>query len=118
MSGRRSIAVSLKIKHDGISILGPGKIDLLERIDRLGSISAAARDMGMSYRRAWLLVSHLKESFGKPVVETSHGGKSGGGARLTPLGAKILDLYRVMEDKARQATTAEVAELERLLADN
>lgn len=117
MSGRKTIAVSLKIKHDGISILGPGKIDLLERIDRLGSISAAARDMGMSYRRAWLLVSHLKESFGAPAVETSHGGRQGGGARLTPLGVKILDLYRNMEDKAREAGAAEIAEMERLLPD-
>lgn len=116
MSARKSIVVSLKIKHDGISILGPGKIDLLERIDRLGSISAAARDMGMSYRRAWLLVSHLKDSFGRPVIETSHGGHRGGGARLTPLGREILDLYRVMETKACAAAATEIDSLECLLA--
>jgi len=81
--------------------LGPGKADLLTAIDQTGSISAAARQMGMSYRRAWLLVHTMNECFKSPVVEAVKGGKDGGGARLTNLGSEVLSRYREL---ARQAS--------------
>jgi molybdate transport system regulatory protein len=76
--------------------LGPGKADLLEAVDRTGSISAAARAMGMSYARAWRLLSELNGGFG-PVVETRRGGGEGGGAALTDKGRAVLDAYRGLQ---------------------
>ena len=74
--------------------LGPGKVDLLEEIDRSGSISKAARELGLSYRRAWTLVDTMNKSFKSSLVEGSAGGKKGGGAHLTPLGKKMAKVYR------------------------
>jgi len=95
--------------------IGPGKADLLEAIGRTGSISAAGREMGMSYRRAWLLVEAINASFKRPLVQTATGGQSGGGASLTPLGEKALALYRTLELKADQGVALELAGLEALL---
>jgi molybdate transport system regulatory protein len=81
---------------DGCSI-GPGKIALLEWIDRTGSLSAAGRSLGMSYRRAWLLLHSVNDSFADPSVTFSVGGKDGGGARLTPFGRKLIANYRDFE---------------------
>jgi molybdate transport system regulatory protein len=81
---------------DGRSI-GPGKIALLEWIDRTGSLSAAGRSVGMSYRRAWLLLHSVNDSFTEPSVEFSVGGKDGGGARLTAFGRKLIANYRQFE---------------------
>lgn len=75
-------------------VLGPGKIELLEAIDRSGSISGAARAMGMSYRRAWLLADALNRMFGRAVVSTSPGGAGGGGAEVTAFGRTIATAYR------------------------
>jgi len=83
--------------------LGPGKVDLLEAIDRSGSISKAARELGLSYRRAWNLVDTMNKSFKSSLVEGSAGGKKGGGAHLTPLGKKIAKTYRTMESKVEAA---------------
>ena len=83
--------------------LGPGKVDLLEEIDRSGSISKAARELGLSYRRAWTLVDIMNKSFKSYLVEGSAGGKKGGGAQLTPLGKKMIKTYRAMESKAESA---------------
>jgi molybdate transport system regulatory protein len=87
--------------------VGPGKIALLEGIRRSGSLSQAARDLGMSYRRAWQLLASLNESFREPVAVTATGGAGGGGARLTPFGKKLVELYRAFEQdtQARAATT-------------
>ena len=79
-------SLSLRINLDPAGRIGPGKIDLLEEIDACGSISAAARTMNMSYKRAWDLVEELNRLFGKPVVATQAGGRRGGGATLTPAG--------------------------------
>jgi molybdate transport system regulatory protein len=79
--------------------LGPGKIRLLELIGETGSISAAARGMEMSYRRAWLLVGELNAIFGAPVAEAATGGSGGGGAVLTPLGKHIVKTYRGLEQR-------------------
>lgn len=82
---------------------GPGKAALLESIKATGSISAAGRSIGMSYKRAWYLVETMNGHFGTPLVEATKGGRSGGGARLTPLGIEVLAAYREMQaltDKA------------------
>ena len=78
----------LRIRRGDDIAVGPGKIDLLEAIDAAGSITAAARSLGMSYRRAWLLVDTMNRCFRTPVVDAEAGGKRGGGARLTRLGAR------------------------------
>ncbi len=83
--------------------LGPGKADLLEAIDRTGSISAGARALGLSYRRAWDLVDTMNQCFKQPLVERVKGGKGGGGAKLTAEGRHNLKLYREMETKALKA---------------
>jgi molybdate transport system regulatory protein len=96
--------------------MGPGKADLLRAIDAAGSISAAARDLGMSYRRAWLLVDTMNQSFKAPVVETLTGGQKGGGARVTELGHEVLDRYLTMEAKAMASVQKEMTEFIRLMA--
>lgn len=89
--------------------MGPGKADLLEAIDRAGSISAAGRDLGMSYRRAWLLVDEMNRCWAERLVETSAGGGANAGARLTDCGRQVLGLYRTLEaelDAASQTGAA------------
>ncbi|MET0308703.1 MAG: LysR family transcriptional regulator [Sphingomonas sp.] len=98
--------------------MGPGKADLLEAIDRTGSISAAGRALGMSYRRAWLLVDEMNRCFSEKLVETRAGGGRERGAQLTASGRAILGAYRDLE--ARAAALAEgqsYQELTRLLRD-
>ena len=95
--------------------LGPGKVALLEAIDATGSISAAARSMGMSYRRAWLLLDTMNDMFATPVAETAQGGTRGGGALLTSFGREVIARYRSMESMVRQATQDDLAFLERHL---
>jgi molybdate transport system regulatory protein len=94
--------------------LGPGRAELLEHIRDLGSIAAASRAMGMSYRRAWMLVDATSREFGAPVVDAAPGGARGGNATLTELGATILKLYRSIEAKAAQAASPELAALHTL----
>lgn len=105
----------LRLKDGPTLVLGPGRIDLLEGIQRSGSISAAARAMGMSYRRAWLLVEALNLSFRTPLVESIAGGQRGGGAHLTDAGKRVVSLYRQMEEETRRAVAAAQTELEALL---
>ncbi len=87
----------IRIDFSGTCSLGPGKISLLEGIERTGSLSAAARTLGMSYRRGWLLLHSTNEGFTQPVVELSVGGKDGGGARLTDFGKRLVADYRTFE---------------------
>ena len=91
--------------------MGPGKADLLEAIDRAGSISGAARDMGMSYKRAWDLVETMNRCFRQPLVATATGGSHGGGAHVTDFGHDVLRRYRDMECKANDCVTEELREL-------
>lgn len=77
--------------------LGPGKVDLMEQIEELGSIAAAGRALGMSYRRAWALVEETNALFGLLLIEKQHGGKAGGGAHLTSLGKNVVTYYRELE---------------------
>jgi len=79
------------------SYVGPGKIDLLEAIRDCGSLSQAARDMGMSYRRAWLLIDSFKAAFREPVTLATTGGKGGGGVALTKFGEELVERYRALE---------------------
>jgi molybdate transport system regulatory protein len=96
-------------------ILGPGKVDLIEAIDRSGSISAAARTMGMSYRRAWLLVDALNHMFNRPLVVAASGGSHGGGAKVTDFGRDVAAAYRRIEERTRSAILEELAPLDRAL---
>jgi len=93
--------------------IGPGRADLLEFIDSTGSISAAGKAMGMSYKRAWGLVQALNDGFGQPLVESSRGGAEQGGARLTEAGRFVLERYRAMQKKTRLAIADDVAALRR-----
>jgi molybdate transport system regulatory protein len=89
--------------------IGPGKAALLEAIRETGSISAAARALGMAYRHAWELVDDLNACFATAVVETAAGGRRGGGARLTPFGAELLERFREMEAAAEAAIAPALA---------
>ncbi|MBS9721282.1 LysR family transcriptional regulator [Tianweitania sp. BSSL-BM11] len=109
-------SLSLRIKLDPAGHIGSGKIDLLERIAASGSISAAAREMGMSYKRAWDLVEEMKRMFGRPVVETQSGGRQGGGARLTPMGDMLVSRYRAAEQAAVLATHVHIDALQAEMA--
>ncbi len=97
--------------------LGPGRVDLLDAIAHTGSISAAARQMGMSYRRAWTLVEAMNRRFRNPLVESAVGGRGGGGARLTAAGREVVTRYRAMEDKAAESVAAEIDAFADLMAD-
>lgn len=107
----------LRILLGATIAIGPGKADLLEAIDRCGSISAAARELGMSYRRAWQLTDVMNRSFREKLIEAGTGGARGGGARLTSLGREVLARYRAMEEKAAKSIAAEVRSFRKLLAD-
>ena len=96
--------------------LGRGKIELLEQIRATGSISAAGRAMGMSYRRAWLLADSMNQAFGKPVVETAQGGERGGGAKLSPLGDALIERFRRMEALAAGALAPDLAALDKAVS--
>ncbi len=106
----------LRILLGAVIAMGPGKADLLEAIDAEGSITAAAGRMGMSYRRAWLLVDTMNGSFRAELVETTRGGRRGGGARLTPFGREVLAQYRAMEAKAAASVTRDMARFTDLLS--
>jgi molybdate transport system regulatory protein len=108
--------VILRIDFDESRALGPGKIRLLELLGETGSISAAGRAMDMSYRRAWLLVDALNQTFRDPVVETRGGGVGGGGASLTAFGASVVADYRAMEQDTCATLARRLAKLERALA--
>ena len=101
------------VDDDGTIVLGPGKADLLEAIARHGSIRAAARELEMSYMRAWTLVRTMNAAFRSPLVEKERGGSEQGGAQLTARGRKVLELYRKMEESAQRAMSREWQKLRR-----
>ncbi|MFZ3355030.1 MAG: LysR family transcriptional regulator [Xanthobacteraceae bacterium] len=101
----------------GSKSIGPGKIRLLEEIGRGGSISQAGRSLGMSYRRAWLLIDDLNHSFRQAVVRAKSGGSQGGGAALTEFGAGLVRDYRAIEAAAAGAAKARLRRLESALRD-
>lgn len=107
--------ITLRIDFGGRHI-GHGKIRLLELIATHGSISRAAREMGMSYRRAWLLADAVNTMFDERTLETRHGGPGGGEARLTPFGTRLVARYRAIEAETARAFAADLAELGAKLA--
>lgn len=106
----------LRIRRGDLIVIGPGKVSLLEAIASTGSISAAARMLGMSYRRAWSLVDEMNRGLTQPVVDTSSGGSHGGGAVLTDSAREIIDSYREVEKIAVQSAEKQLSVLTRLVA--
>jgi molybdate transport system regulatory protein len=104
--------LTLRVDLDEDRAIGPGKIRLLEAIRDTGSITQAGIALGMSYRRAWLLVDDLNNCFRDPVVAAQAGGSHGGGAALTSFGTQLIDQYRAIEAEAHAATAARLHELE------
>ena len=104
--------LSLRIDLVPTGRIGPGKIELLEKIAAFGSISAAGRAMGMSYRRAWELVEEINGMFGQPVIERKAGGRHGGGARLTTVGLALVTRFRAIERAAAEAAGAHLSALQ------
>ncbi|MCC6474698.1 MAG: LysR family transcriptional regulator [Burkholderiales bacterium] len=100
--------LTLRVLGARSAAMGPGRAALLEKIARSGSISAAAREMGMSYRRAWQLVDSINSSFKQPVIETAIGGRRGGGTRITGFGQEVLARYRSMEGRASAAIESDI----------
>ena len=108
-------ATKLRVLYGTEIAIGPGKSDLLEAIAATGSISESARRLGMSYRRAWLLVDTMNRCFREPVVASAAGGAGGGGAALTAFGREVLERYRKMLAKVDRALDPELAAFSRLL---
>ena len=106
----------MRLYRDDTIVIGPGKVALLEAIRETGSISAAARAMGMSYRRAWLLLDEMNRALAAPAVLTATGGSRGGGASLTPVGESIIHHYQQVQSKAEQAAADDITALKALIA--
>lgn len=106
--------LKLTLVLDSGARVGPGKIMLLESVRDTGSMSAAARAMGMDYKRAWLLVDSMNRAFATPLVERAVGGVGGGGASLTAFGADLLDRYRRLEAAATELAANDLDALESL----
>lgn len=113
---KAAVQFRLRIRKGPHVAIGPGKIALLEAIARTGSITAAAKGLDMSYRRAWLLVDEMNTCMRRPVVETETGGKKGGGSRLTSTGETLVAQYRAIERRAEAAVAAELDNLLRQIA--
>jgi molybdate transport system regulatory protein len=105
----------IRIQFGAAEMIGPGKAELLERIDRTGSIAAAGREMCMSYKRAWELIGTLNAMFHAPLVISSRGGQGGGGAVLTDTGRSVLQHYRSFEAETARAGAADLEALTALL---
>lgn len=110
-----AISIKIRLPHQHLVAIGPGKADLLEAIARSGSISAGAREMNMSYKRAWDLVDAMNKSFREPLVSTATGGSHGGGAKVTEFGQEVLQRYRQLEQIANQSIETEAQALSALL---
>jgi molybdate transport system regulatory protein len=106
------IRLTLRVDFGPDRVIGPGKVVLLEAIRDTGSISQAGRSLGMSYRRAWLLVDDMNRCFREPVVTAQPGGAQGGGAALTAFGEKLIQKYRAIETQATAAARPQLHDLE------
>ena len=110
-----NVRLTVRVDFGADRALGPGKIRLLEAIGKTGSISRAGRALGMSYRRAWLLVDDMNRCFRAPVVMTQPGGVRGGGAALTPFGLELIEKYRAIEARATAAAEPDLQALQNSL---
>lgn len=106
--------LSIRLDLSSGDRIGPGKIALLEAIKTTGSISAAARQLEMSYRRAWLLVEQINAALEQPAVASSAGGRQGGGAVVTPHGERVIQIYRSIESIARSSAKNEFRAMAKL----
>jgi molybdate transport system regulatory protein len=106
------VRLTLRVDFGTDRAIGPGKVLLLEAIRDTGSISQAGRSLGMSYRRAWLLVDDMNQCFREPVVTAQPGGAQGGGAAVTAFGEKVVLRYRTIETQATAATKPQLHDLE------
>lgn len=111
MEREKSTVVLLRVVIAPGVVIGPGKAAILEGIREAGSISAAGKRLGMSYKRAWYLVETLNRHFASPLVRAERGGKTGGGASLTDLGEEVLASYREMEKRSSRAVEPVIARL-------
>jgi molybdate transport system regulatory protein len=112
---KKKHAIRLRVTVAPDTLLGPGKADLLQGIKETGSIAAAGRRMGMSYKRAWYLLDTMNSTFREPLATATKGGKSGGGAQLTETGLAVLTAFRRMEAAAKRAVAKEMAKLTALM---
>lgn len=115
-AGHTSARFRFRITVGELVAIGPGKIALLDAIGQTGSITAAAKSMGMSYRRAWMLLDALNGALAQPAVDSAKGGSHGGGSALTEVGHELLRLYRRIEHTAARANEADIARVLALLA--
>lgn len=113
---KSKVQLRMRIYRDEGIAIGPGKIALLEAIAETGSISAAARKLEMSYRRAWVLVDEMNKAMKSPAVATAAGGSHGGGTALSAVGEALIAHYRAAEASARLAAASDIAAMTRLLA--
>jgi molybdate transport system regulatory protein len=111
MTETTRLDIRLRIDFGSASSLGPGKVALLEHIERAGSLSQAARELGLSYRRAWQLLDDLNHSFRDPVASASVGGVGGGGVELTAFAKELVAAYRRVESAALDETRTQFASL-------
>ncbi len=107
----KKINIKIRVSNGFETVIGPGKADLLQHIIDTGSISAAAKKMNMSYRRAWELINTMNQSFDEPIVIAKTGGIHGGGAELSDFGIKILNLYKVLIQKMLATVDEEITQI-------
>ena len=105
------LKLRMRVIAGGTNAIGPGKIELLEAIDTTRSLAAAAKSLGMSYRRAWLLVDELNQALCSPAVTATTGGARGGGSQLTETGRQVIELYRKIELQSAQACSEEIQQM-------
>lgn len=115
MAVNKTLKSRYRLMRGGEIAFGPGKADLLEAVARTGSIAEAARQLDLSYMRAWSMIKTMNGCFQKPVVEKNRGGETHGGAVVTAFGQQVLHAYRQLEAKAAKATAKEAAALLKLL---
>jgi molybdate transport system regulatory protein len=113
MAARANPELWIKLTLPGVGQVGPGKVELLRKIDEQQSIAAAARAMAMSYRRAWLLVDEMNKLFAQPVVSKWQGGSTQGGASLTKFGEKLVASYDVLVERSNRVNRALLSEIGR-----
>jgi molybdate transport system regulatory protein len=107
--------LTIRVDFENGASLGPGKIRLLEEVEKTGSIRSAAEAVGMSFRQAWLLLKAIEEMFEQPVIATQRGGSRGGGSALTELGRTVVSSYRRLEHASSEAAQKDVTVLEKRL---